>query len=176
MRCIKIITDSDLGLEEIPFDRPGIRKGARGIVINHEGHIALLNKAVKHEYKLPGGGLEDGEDPRAAFIREVMEETGCEAEITNELGTIEEHKSQGNFKQISYLFVGKVRKNTNRLHLTSKEKDEGAKLIWADEKEALRLITDCYEKLAPSQYEDVYFSKFIVLRDKEILQYYLRHK
>jgi ADP-ribose pyrophosphatase YjhB (NUDIX family) len=34
-----------------------------------------------HEWTLPGGGLEHGEDPRAAVVREVEEETGYEVEI-----------------------------------------------------------------------------------------------
>ena len=176
MDCIKIITDKDLGLKEIPFDNPKIRKGARGIVINSDGKIALLNKVNKNEYKLPGGGFENDEDSESAFMREIMEETGCEVEIIKALGTIKEHKSHRNFKQTSYIFVSKVINDTHQLHLTDKEKDEGAKLLWVDEKEALKLIVDCYEKLVPSKYEDVYFTKFIVVRDKEILQYYNKYK
>ncbi|CAM3336405.1 NUDIX domain-containing protein [Nocardioides dubius] len=35
-------------------------------------------------WTLPGGGLDHGEDPRAAVVREVMEETGLEAEVSDE--------------------------------------------------------------------------------------------
>ncbi len=176
MDCIKILTDKDIGLEEIPFNNPMIRYGARGIVVNDDGKIAIFNKTLKNEFKLPGGGLEDNESPQEAFIREVMEETGCVVEITRDLGTIEEHKSHGNFKQISYVFVSKVITNTNELHLTTKERAEGSKLLWVDENEALELISNCYDKLVSSKYESVYFTKFIVIRDKEILKYYLNNK
>ena len=176
MNCIKIITDKDLGLEPVPFVNPRIRKGARGIVINQDGKIALFNKSKKNEYKLPGGGLENNEDPKTAFKREIMEETGCEVEIIDELGTIEEHKSQDDFKQTSYIFVSRVINDTNQLNLSEKEKAEGAKLLWVDEQEALKLITECYDKLIPSEYENVYFTKFIVIRDTEILKYYLKNK
>lgn len=94
-------------------------------------------------------------------------------EIIKELGTIEEHKSLDNFKQISYLFVGKVLKNNNQLELTQKEKDEGDKLIWVDKKEGLKLITECFENLKELKYKNLYHSKFIVLRDRYILEYYL---
>lgn len=76
MICIKKITDEDFGLNSIPFDNPRKRLGARGIVFNNEGKIAILNKTLKNEYKLVGGGIDENEDPTIAFKREVMEEAG----------------------------------------------------------------------------------------------------
>ena len=38
----------------------------------------------------------------------MLEETGCVVEILEELGITEEYKFQNNFKQISYIYVGKV--------------------------------------------------------------------
>ncbi len=35
-------------------------------------------------YVFPGGGVEDGEDPRAAVIRELLEETGLKVKIGQE--------------------------------------------------------------------------------------------
>ena len=127
-------------------------------------------------YRLPGGGLENDEDPEAAFLREITEETGCEVEIVKELGIIEEHKSRDNFKQISYVFVSKVINDTKQLHLTNDEKDLGAKPLWVDVHNALELIENSYEKLVSSKYEDIYFAKFALIRDKEILQYHLNNK
>lgn len=176
MSCIKVLVDEDFGLNSIEFNNPRVRKGARGIIINEEGKIAIFNKANKNEYKLPGGGIDEGETPENAFIREALEETGCNVEIVKSLGTIEEHKSLDNFKQTSYLYVAKVISNSNELNLTDKEKDEGARLLWVDEKEALRLVTDCFENLKESKYENLYHSKFIAMRDRYILEYYLKNK
>ena len=173
MNPIRILKDEDFGLESVEFNNPRIRYGARGIIIREDGKIAIFNKSNKNEYKLPGGGVDKDEDIKEAFKREALEETGCEVEIIKELGTIEEHKSLDNFKQISYLFVGKVLKDNNQLNLTQKEKDEGAKLIWVDKEEGLKLITNCFDNLKESKYENIYHSKFIVLRDRYILEYYI---
>ena len=173
MELIYKVTDADIGEKAVEMENPRVRIGARGIVIREDGKIAVFNKANKNEYKLPGGGIENEENPEEAFKREVFEETGCEVEIIENLGTIEEHKTQGNFKQISYVFVGKVIKDTNELHITEKEKDEGAKLVWETPENALKLITECFDNLVASKYESVYHTKFIVYRDRKILERYI---
>lgn len=173
MELICKITDADIGEESIKMENPRLRLGARGIIIREDGKIAIFYKSNKNEYKLPGGGLEGEEKPEEAFKREVLEETGCEIEIIDNLGTTEEYKSLDNFKQISYVFVGKVIKDTKKLNLTQKEKDEGAKLLWENPQNGLELITQCFDKLVSSKYESVYHTKFIVLRDRKILEKYL---
>ena len=141
------ITDQDIGEIPTKIENPRLRLGARGIVIREDGKIAIFYKKNKNEYKLPGGGLESEEKPEEAFKREALEETGCEVEIIEYLGTTEEYKSLNNFKQISYVFIGKVLKDTKQLNVTEKEKDEGAKLLWETPEKALELITKCYDLL-----------------------------
>ena len=167
------ITDTDIGGEESNLNNPRLRLGARGIVLRDDGKIAVFNKSNKNEYKLPGGGIEGDEAPEEAFKREVLEETGCEVEIIKTLGTTEEYKSLNNFKQISYVYVGKVLKDTKQLNVTEKEKDEGAKLLWETPEKALELIKECFDKLVASKYASIYSTKFVVLRDRRILEYYL---
>lgn len=137
--------------------------------------IAIQNKSNKNEFKLVGGGMEQNEDPTVAFKREVLEEAGCEVEIIEKLGTTEEYKSLQNLKQISNIFIAKVVNDIHKLNLTEKEKSEGAKLLWVEPKEALKLVIDCYDKLLPFDYDDVYDTRFVVLRDRKILEYYLKH-
>lgn len=45
--------------------------------------LARLSERVTAQelWTLPGGGLDHGEDPRAAVVREVYEETGLHAEV-----------------------------------------------------------------------------------------------
>ena len=173
MELIYKVTDKDIGETAKEMEEPRIRYGARGIVVKEDGKIAVFNKANKNEYKLPGGGIENNETPEEAFKREIMEETGCEVEIIKALGTIEEHKTLDNFKQISYVFVARVLKDTEELHVTEKEKDEGARLLWESPENALQLITECFNNLVASKYESVYHTKFIVFRDRKILEKYI---
>ena len=51
------------------------RDSARSIVIR-DGKIAMIHSQKYHYYKFPGGGIEEGEDPIGAMIRETREETG----------------------------------------------------------------------------------------------------
>lgn len=176
MELICRITDEDIGERTINMENPKLRLGARGIVIREDGKIAVFNKSNKNEYKLPGGGLEGNEKPEEAFKREVLEETGCEVKIIECLGTTEEYKTLNNFKQISYVFVGKVLKDTQQLNVTEKEKDEGAKMLWETPEKALELITECFGKLTASKYSSIYSTKFVVLRDRLILERYLGKK
>lgn len=53
------------------------RHAARAIVMKGED-ILLLYTERYHDYSLPGGGIEDGEDDVAGLIRELQEETGAE--------------------------------------------------------------------------------------------------
>lgn len=174
MNIICKITDKDIGEEYKQLENPRVRRAARGIVIREDGKIAVFNKANKNEYKLPGGGMENDEAPKETFKREVLEETGCIVDVIEKLGITEEYKSQINFKQISNVFVGKVIEDTQKLNVTEKEKAEGARLLWETPEKALELITNCYEKLIKSDYESVYATKFIVLRDRKILEYYMK--
>lgn len=167
------ITNSDFGLENKAFNNPRMRFGARGIIENENGEIAVFNKRVKNEYKLPGGGVDDGELPIDAFKRESMEETGCEIGNIELIGEIEEEQSDENFIQHSYVFKSKVKNNTNTLNLTEKEKDEGAILHWLKPCEALEKMQNCIDNLSSSTYDNIYRSRFMVKRDIAILKAYL---
>ncbi len=169
------ITDEDIGEKTVYVEEFRTRRAARGIVFREaDGKIAVFNKREKNEYKLPGGGIEGEEEPESAFLREALEETGCEVEITSFLGTIEEIKSQESFKQTSYVFISKVINDTKQLHVTQKEMDEGARLIWETPENALKLIQESFNKLIASKYESVYHTKFIVRRDERILKEYMK--
>jgi 8-oxo-dGTP pyrophosphatase MutT (NUDIX family) len=53
------------------------RHAARGIVIKGDSILLLYTKRY-HDYSLPGGGIDEGEDEIAGMIRELNEETGAQ--------------------------------------------------------------------------------------------------
>lgn len=168
------ITDKDFGIEEKKNkSNPEIRIGARGMIFNEDGKIAIIHKKNKNEYKLPGGGVEENEDPKESFLRECLEEIGCEVCINNFLGVAEEYKSQENFKQFSYVFIAKKTLDKNELKLTKKEMEEGTEFIWLDVLEALNRMKNSLNTLKASNYDNIYRSKFMVLRDIKILENYI---
>ena len=75
------IKDEDIGEKFKSVETYRQRFAARGIVLREDGKIAVFNKSLKNEFKLPGGGIDEGEETAEAFKREVFEETGCKIEI-----------------------------------------------------------------------------------------------
>jgi predicted NUDIX family NTP pyrophosphohydrolase len=46
-------------------------------VLNDRGEVLVCHRRDLNLWKLPGGGVEDGETPWEAVIREIAEEPGC---------------------------------------------------------------------------------------------------
>lgn len=58
-------------------------------VIVHDGRLLLVRRRVKEgslSWQFPAGGIEDGEDPTDAAVRETLEETGLVVKATKVLG------------------------------------------------------------------------------------------
>jgi 8-oxo-dGTP diphosphatase len=69
--------------------RPVLRVGAYAVVVR-DGEVLLARWVTGDmpRWTLPGGGLDHGEDPRDAAVREVEEETGYRVEL-RQLLTVE---------------------------------------------------------------------------------------
>ena len=173
MKIIKVITDKDFNLPVKKMKNSKVRLSVRAIVFSSDGKIALLNKTKKNQYKLPGGGVENGEKLEDALRREILEETGCKIDIVGEIGIIREKRSHDNFIQESTIYLAKVNDDTQKLNLTQREKDEGGRLIWKLPKDSLELIKSSFNKLKESKYESIYHSRFVAKRDQYILEYFL---
>jgi 8-oxo-dGTP pyrophosphatase MutT (NUDIX family) len=54
--------------------------GVVAIVRDEEGRILLHKRSDTNSWSFPGGGVEPGESPASAVVREVLEETGYQVE------------------------------------------------------------------------------------------------
>jgi len=165
MNQIISITDKDItGSENLSTAEPRIAVNA--VLFDAEGNIALSHETKYDLITLPGGGVEPGEDFHAAVKREMWEETGCDCEITGELGWIYENRSEHNFVQQRYYYTARVVGEKGELHLTEEELATDTTVIWLPLNEALKIIS---EKQHDNYYES-YQRKFVKKRDVAALE------
>ena len=82
-------------------------------------------------YKLPGGGIDEGEDTVAALHREIREETGYKITDIKELGEVVEYRYYCGMHQVSYCYTATATQFVGT-QLTQKEQDGGMELQWFD--------------------------------------------
>lgn len=133
------------------------RAAARAVILNSRKEIILQHAKKYDYYKLPGGGIENGETASEALHREVMEEAGCKISIKKPIGLIIEHRNRFRVTQISYCYLAKLKGKQGKTHLEEDEKEEGFEPEWWDIRKAVNLIK--------TGSNNVYQTRFIVKRD-----------
>lgn len=127
--------------EESDVAQFDVREAARGVVVNDNGHVALLHVSRDSYYKLPGGGIDPGEDREIALRRECVEEVGCAVTDIVPLGTVVEYRKFLQLKQISHCFMARIVGEVQAPQFTDHEKERGFEPpIWVSIDEALRLL------------------------------------
>jgi 8-oxo-dGTP diphosphatase len=141
-----------------------VRHAARAVLKDEHGKVGVMYAGQRQYYKLPGGGIDEGEKVDEALARELLEETGCTAEITGEIGVVEEWRDHEGLHQISYAFSATKKEQISPPAFTQSELDEGFEVRWvADIEEAIRLVE---EKVS---HDDINV-QFMVERDAAILR------
>lgn len=69
--------------------------GVKAMIFNAQGEVLLVKHTYMSGWHLPGGGVEPGETPKMAIIREIREETGLAVQGEPHLFAIYTHQIMG---------------------------------------------------------------------------------
>jgi len=116
----------------IPFI-PTHSLGAGAIVKNQSGQLLVIKEHGMNGYKLPGGHIELGEKIETAIIREVLEETGVQADFQSILGFTTRHPFQ--FGKTNMYLVCRLNAVSETIQI--QDIDEIAEAKWLDVAEYL---------------------------------------
>ncbi|MBA3788850.1 NUDIX domain-containing protein [Patescibacteria group bacterium] len=136
------------------------RYTVRAIVKNTRDDIALIHITKEGRYKLPGGGIESGESPVEALIRECKEEIGAHISGITFLGHICEIKGHKKVVQYSHCYSATASAIGNPI-LEPEEESRGFTVEWM----SIIAAIDTLEKIEPRNEEGTYVRK----RDLKIL-------
>jgi len=136
------------------------RQSARAVAYNPDGKIAILHVKDRNYHKLPGGGIEEGEDEMMALKRELTEEIGkVEILESKYLGKLKIVVKKWGINLFSDCYKVKVSNPTSDPTFTKDEYDFN--LEWYSLDEAI-------EKVKNDKPED-YGGKIFQVRDLYIL-------
>lgn len=151
-----------------PTDSVFRRPSARAIIVKNNV-IALVYSVKEKYYKVPGGGIEDGEDMLAALTREVKEEVGLivKPETISEFGSVMRRQKSNYaentiFEQENYYFWCECEENVVNQNLDDYEKDAEFTLKYVDIDEAIRVNSE-YKS-------DDSFNVIMVQRENKVLE------
>ncbi len=167
MKLIATIHPKDVGLNDVPVDVTyRERRAARAVLRDDSGRIALIHGAAEQYYKLPGGGIEDGEDIAKALEREVIEEVGTKCTTDMELGSTEEWRvdESGALHQVSYAYLAKTVGPIGTPAFTDGELAEGFSVEWID------TLDEAVSLVRTIPYDSSTRVKFMTMRDAAILE------
>jgi ADP-ribose pyrophosphatase YjhB (NUDIX family) len=133
MRHIHTATHSDIDtLENKTIFQ---RRSTRAIALRGDMILMLYTESY-HDYSLPGGGLNEGEDVISGMIRELQEETGAMNIVDiKEFGIYEEYRTwrKTDFDiqhMVSYCYTCTVDKELGDTNLEYYELSNGMKPVW----------------------------------------------
>jgi 8-oxo-dGTP pyrophosphatase MutT (NUDIX family) len=124
---------------------------ARAIVIDDEGYFYFVRAMRDDDFgkatliETSGGGVEAGEKPSVAILRELREELGVEAEVLVKIGIVSDYYNLIHRHNINHYYLCKIRAFGEK-HLTEDEAEQfhlsTLKLRYAEAVEEYKTRTD----------------------------------
>lgn len=122
------------------------RLAVRSIVIDNDKKIALAYVSSHDYYKIPGGGVDEGEDIMQALHRECLEESGVQIKDIRELGYIIDINSIWALIQESYCYISRVDGVKKEPKFTKKERSKGFELHWVPIEKVMQIMESAQPK------------------------------
>ncbi|HOB09669.1 MAG: NUDIX domain-containing protein [Limnochordia bacterium] len=143
--------DDTLGIQERTGQAVVAREAVRGIVLRN-GRI-LMVQSERGDYKLPGGGVEQGEGHHQALAREIAEETGYQClRVGDLIGRVVERRPDKYdpsllFEMTSYYYLCAVAGEAGEQRLDEYERDMRFTPAWISIPDALAVNRAVLENL-----------------------------
>ncbi len=138
----------NLELKDTQYQENGFthtRVTARGVVLDEEGRIGLhlihRDDVFGNEtyYETPGGGVDEGETPEQAVVRECKEELGEDIEVLRALGVVKDAYNLIQRKNENHYFLCK-KLNQGEKHFVSEGDSLIQKTVWVSLEEGIALL------------------------------------
>ncbi len=138
----------NLELKDTQYQENGFthtRVTARGVVLDEEGRIGLhlihRDDIFGNEtyYETPGGGVDEGETPEQAVVRECKEELGEDIEVLRALGVVKDAYNLIQRKNENHYFLCK-KLNQGEKHFVSEGDSLIQKTVWVSLEEGIALL------------------------------------
>lgn len=146
-----------------------LRVAIRGIIFI-DGKLLMIEDSFG-EVKLPGGGMEPGEDDYQALIREVKEETGYDVipESIKPFGEIEEKRLSVHepmiWHQINRLYFCSVYPDQGQCEYSENEKKYGFHQVLYTIEEALKVNERMLDNEGPQAWNQREYKTLLLIKD-----------
>ncbi len=124
---------------------PGFTRHSARCITVREGRVAMVYSQKYDYYKFPGGGIEAGETPEAAMIRETREEAGLRVrpETVRPYGYVHRiqkstFQAQSWFLQDNFYFLCETEPEAAQQRLDEYEAEAEFTLEWVEPERAIR--------------------------------------
>ncbi|MFN8344501.1 MAG: NUDIX domain-containing protein [Spirosomataceae bacterium] len=118
-------------------------KASGGVVIKDNRFLLMFRRGV---WDLPKGKLDDGEKSKKAALREVEEETGVKAEISEKICTTWHTYTQNNQRILKRTKWYRMRNKDDR-RLAPQQEEGIEQIVWMTEPEVRKALVNSYSSI-----------------------------